>query len=162
MKHIAKLLLCTLLVAALLCGCTAEKAYTSGELTMTLPGYFLDLSDDPAAAEKEFLYGYKNVGIMGMKEEKSLLEEYYGELTVADYAQLLNEIGQYGQEITEKDGIVTFTYAAEAEGDNYTYITAFFESSEYFWTIQVYTLTSEYEKLSQDMWGYITTITIAE
>ena len=129
-----KRLLSGLLVAALsLClwGCAAgmpEQTVVCGELTITLPGNFLDLSDQHYDKDLIMVFGYKDVVVSASRESAPELKSQIPDIDAGKYAQLVIETNGIDAQIETKNGIPTFTYTM-GEGENaFTYLAAVFVS----------------------------------
>jgi hypothetical protein len=67
-----------------------------------------------------------------------------------DYADLYIRVNKLSTSVVEKDGLVTFTYTAEADGQSFTYLSAVFANAEHFWLVQTYCYTENFEKNEAD------------
>ena len=167
MKKIIALVLTLALAVSALCGCSAleevipDQTITKDALTITFPGYYLNLSDEDYAEGMEFLYGFNNTAVMAIKEDRATLEAILPELTAQDYADLFIESNNLTSTAEEKDGVITFRYTAVASGTEFTYICAVFMAETDIWTVQAYTPTDELEKNETDMWKILTSVKVA-
>ena len=167
MKKLIALVLILALAVSALCGCSAleevisDQTITRDVLTITFPGYYLNLSDEDYAEGMEFLYGFNNTAVMGIKEDRATLEAILPGLTAQDYADLFIESNNLATTAAEKDGFITFRYTANASGTEFTYICAVFMAETDIWTVQAYTPTAVLEKNEADMWKILTSVKIA-
>ena len=164
MKRTFCVIICLLLTVSVLAGCslTSQKEFTCNGLTITLPGYFLDLSQEDYAATATFLYGFNDVAVMGLQEEKSLLAEYDLELTLEEYGQLVIDGNGLDVTLDQKDGLYTFVYEAAVEETSYSYICVVLEGEDSYWCVQAYCPTEKYEKNRADMWSYLLSATVQQ
>ena len=108
MKKLIALVLILALAVSALCGCSAleevisDQTITRDVLTITFPGYYLNLSDEDYAEGMEFLYGFNNTAVMGIKEDRATLEAILPGLTAQDYADLFIESNNLATTAAEK------------------------------------------------------------
>lgn len=165
-----KIIAVLLLVCVLLVGCDVskildnlpEKEYSCGDVSITLPGNFIDYSGKDEAKDKEFLFANKEIGIAGVQENKKELFELFGKMDDEGYAKLIADINELDTTAEEKDGYWHYTYEEEIDGDKYTYLNVFHETSADFWNIQVHCKSDLYDKNADTMWKYATTIKIKD
>lgn len=143
MKRRITAVLCLLVAVCLLAGCDTYPqgtTITCQDLTVTLPGDFIDLSKDGIAKDADFLYGRKTLIVMGLSEKKSDLKQ----MTLEEYTAYVIK----GNELTctpERSGAgYVFTYEAPAGEDTYTYVIATFEGNTNFWILQFYCPSTDY------------------
>ncbi len=159
-----------LLVCILLVGCDVskilenlpEKEYSCGDVSITLPGNFIDYSGKAEAKDKEFLFANNEIGITGIQENKKELYDLFGKMDIQGYAELIAEINELDTTVKEKDGYWHYTYEEEIDGDKYTYLNVFHETSADYWIIQINCKSDLYDKNADTMWKYATTIQIAD
>ncbi len=156
-------ILALILAAALLCSCAQllpEQRVACGDLTITLPGSFLDLSEEAFAQDFEMVYGFSDQAVSVIREPIAELAPYYPELDARGYAALAVEAYGLSSAVEEVDGIPTFTYTAEAEGMDFTYIVGVFQSDTDFFMVQSYCATENFAKNKAAMWAQIASVTI--
>ena len=128
---------CLLVVLCLLTGCA--DGYPEGikiqckDLQLTLPGDFIDLSDE-GIGDGEFLYGRNTLVFTGLAEDKNGLQE----MTLDEYTGYVIS----GNELTCSpivcgDGYL-FSYEATIGEIPYTYTIATGEGASNFWILQFY------------------------
>ena len=159
MKKIGILLLTLALLCTSLTGCGKDSAtvtYTNHELTITLPEEFMDLSDEPFAADLTFVYGWDPIAINGIREEKTTFEAYGLQMDLQRYGDLLIKSNNVRSELTQKNGIWNFSYAS----GEFTYIVTLWETEDAFWTVQAYCPTEDYNKVKSDIWDILSSITV--
>lgn len=161
-----KKLFALVLALCLLCAVTAcgEKAasvtHNFDGLTITLPEDFINLSDEDFAQGLLFCFGRDPIAINGLKEEKATFQAYGLDLTLEQYATFMMKSNNVSGTLEEKDGIYTFTYEAANDGISYTYVVTARESEAAFWTVQSYCPTDDYHKVKNEMWKYLTSVTV--
>lgn len=165
-----KKIVCILLICMLLCGCSKkdikdlipEKTYSQGDVSISLPSTFKNFSNQDMAEGKDFLFADNDMGIVGTKENKKELYDMFGEMDAEGYAELLAELYELDTSVSKKHGHWSFTYEQEVDGENYTYVAAIHETTAYYWNIQAYCKTSNFEESEDTLWDYLTQIEIAD
>ena len=157
MKKLISLCLVVVLLASVLSGCAfsqllGDKELTFDDLTITVPGMYLDMvsiADNPDLA---FLYGFNDTAVLGIQESISDVQASLGsKITSAkEYANLYVEVNKLDATVTEKDGLVTFTHTADVDGQSFTYLCAAFANEEHFWMVQTYCYSENFEKNEAD------------
>ncbi len=80
-----------ILAVFLLCGCFSNtRTFQRGEISLKLPSYFEDKSEESYAEDVDFLYTYRGMGFLGIREKS-----VYG---TQNYDDLLNMIAEKGKE----------------------------------------------------------------
>lgn len=142
MKRACRVLAAFLVLAALLAGCNKpevpDQTVTCQDLTLTLPGDYVNLSGEDYAADVEFLYGHGDEAVLGIKQSRSVFMESFPEMSALDFAQLFVDKAGLALEITEQDGFATFLYTANAAGTEVTYLSGVYMTEENFWVVQFY------------------------
>ena len=138
MKRFALAFVSILVAMCLLGGCADNypegQTVTYGDLQITLPGDFIDLSAESYAEDAEFLYGRNTLILKAMAEKKDTLQK----MTLDAYTSLVIK----GNQLTcvpevFRDGYL-FSYETMVGNENYTYTTAVFEGQTNFWLLQFY------------------------
>ena len=140
MKNMLRFAAVLTLVCLLLTGCFAvgDKEYSCQELTMTVPGYMSDESDDKAFADFTFALDSYKIAIFGLKEAKA---DFKG-TTITDlksYTDLLivgNDLECTAQ-TREGKNYRYFYYTADNSGTTYGYVCATYEAADAYWLVQV-------------------------
>ena len=119
MKRTFSLILLLLFYVNLLCGCgDGYQTVENSGLTLRLPGYFEDKSNEDYAAGQDFLYSYGGMGFLGIRENRSDFPEGYGSMDLKAYGNFVIYGNGLPCELTLRDGFYTFTYKKTApEGD---------------------------------------------
>lgn len=160
MKKVVSIVVVFVMMLGLLCGCVADKQFTKDGLTITLPVTFKDDSDSSYAEGKSFFYVSNNCAVIGIKDDRAELESLLGELTLEEYGSLIIDLNELGGTLSQRDGLWTFTYTADVDNVDYTYMSAVYETADSFWTVQIYCETDNYGKLADTMFGYLKTVTV--
>ena len=157
MKKLISLCLVLVLLASVLSGCVfsqllGDKELPFDDLTITVPGMYLDMvsiADNPDLA---FLYGFNDTAVLGIQESVSDVQGSFGTTvrSARDYADLYISVNKLSSTVVEKDGLVTFTYTADIDGQSFTYLSAVFANAEHFWLVQTYCYTENFEKNEAD------------
>ena len=128
---------CLLVILCLLSGCDnypEGRSVTHKDLTLILPGDFLDLSGESYAEGADSFYGRNRLVLKGLSESKSALQK----MTLAEYtAHVISGNGLTCTPTASGDGYL-FTYEAPVGDTVYTYTTATYEGQENFWILQFY------------------------
>ena len=158
MKRCTTFLLVLVLLFTTLAGCSNRKSttYTHDDLTITLPKDFIDLSDEDFAAELSFIYGQDPIAVNGLRESKSTFTAYGLEVDLERYGQLLISSNDVQAKLEHKDDILFFTYAS----NGFTYVVTLRETEEAFWMVQAYCPTENYNKVKNDIWKILSSVTV--
>ncbi len=160
MKRFAGIL-CLILVLSLLAGCTdLTKTVTCQELSLEVPMTFLDLSGQEYAQDVNLLYGFGNVVVAAVRDDRAELESYIEDLDLEGYGELVVELNELDSGLIQKDGLWTFSYEADSDGEMFTYVATVYESDVSFWTVQGYCPTAEYEKYQDTIWDIVSSAKI--
>ena len=141
------------------------KEMAFGGMRITVTSEFRDNSRARVDQGYAFAAYSKSMAIMAVKEDKT---EYnnYGIKTLSQYANAVrNYMNVPGSgEIKDEDGFIYYEYVATNpdDGQDYVYLTLFFESNSYFWCVQFTTKNALYEKLKPTMMEYAKTITFVD
>ena len=156
MKTRIRLLALLAAVCLIFCGCAVEdQIVTADELTITVPGDYIDCSAEDYAAGYTLVYGSKNGAVMVLKESRAAFEEYgLSDMTAQDYVQLLKEGYQLNLVTEEADGMVTFKF--ENEGN--TYLAGVFASDNAFWMIQAGCPTADFADQEETFRGILDSV----
>lgn len=169
-----KKIVAILLVCLLLCGCSVnevldkvaeklpEKTYEHGDISISLPTTFMNYSKQDVAEGKDFLFANSEMGLTGIKEEKKELFEAFGQMDIEGYANLIAELYEMDNTPTKKGGYWTVTYEQEIDGENWTYMCVFHETSSAYWNIQAYCKSEDFAENEETLFGYATDIKIAD
>jgi len=140
-----------------------EPAGAEQSLVMIdIPDGFVDYSDSALASEYAFMYGNDNMMVVAVQENKEELYQYFEEMDIEGYANLIAELYAMENSAEERNGFWTVEYTDDSTGTSYTYIGVFYETEADFWHIQAYCLTEQYEELSDDIWNIITSVEFVE
>ena len=123
MKTQIRLIALLAVLCLIFCGCAKEdQVVTVQELTITVPGDYIDCSMEDYAASYTMVYGSKTGAVMALKELRSTFAEYGMEnMSVMDYAELLKEGYQLDTALVESNGMLSFTF--ENQGNTYLAVT---------------------------------------
>ena len=149
-------------LALLLWGCSAapEQTVVCGELTITLPATFMDLSDQHYDKDLTMVFGYQDVIVSASRESAAQLRSQIPGIDAQEYANLVVRSNGIDAQVQIKDDIPTFTYTM-GEGENaFTYLAAVFVSDKHFWLVQCFCPADTFAQHHQSMWKYLTTVKI--
>ncbi len=162
MKTSFRLLALLLLIAVLLCGCSEvlpEQTIVCKELTITLPGTFMDYSKDSAAAGLAFNYANQEIGVCATFEDKATLVALVPDIDANRYAELFLQTNGIDSLLLTADGIPQFSYEVTTD-TTMRYLCGVFASEENFWVVQAYCASDAFEANREDMWSYIQTVKV--
>ena len=154
-----------LLIFSLLTGCgsTEESStFTYGDLSITLPADFSDLSQKSYGSGYTFLFGSSEMTILGIKEEKSELFKDIPDMTLAQYGRLLIQLNGYDCDLTQRDGRYTFSYTADLPGQEgeYAYTAVLYETGDAFWVLQCYCPGETVSQNRERIWDLLCAVKI--
>ena len=170
MKKLLSLSLILVLVISMFAGCTLankleevvnDKELTFGDLKVTVPGLYVDLTETVGNDALAFVYGIGDTAVLGLKETRSEVTSAIPEIdTAKEYAELFLEANGTDGEVTEKDGIVTFTYNASASGQEFTYLCGAYANDENFWVVQAYCYSKNFKENEADFWNILKSVKV--
>lgn len=146
MKRFALAFVSIMVVLCLLGGCAdgypEGQTLTFADMQITLPGDFIDLSQEEYSADADFLYGWKTLIVKGLAEKKADLQE----MSLEEYTWLVIA-GNDLQCTPERFGNgYRFTYTSMVGDAEYTYVTAAIEGDTNFWLFQFYCPSANIEE----------------
>lgn len=149
-------ILCVIAIVCLLGGCAsrADAVYTCKDLTLSLPGDFEDLSEEPYGQDTDFLLGQDKLIIMGLAEQKTTLKE----MDLKTYTALVIQGNHLDCQAETIDGRYRFTYEAPVEDTLYTYEAITLETDKHFWVIQCYCPADHYRMLEPLIEGILANV----
>ena len=134
MKTTIRLLALLAVVCLIFCGCSVEdKTITVDNMTMSVPGNYMDFSKEDYAAGYALVYGSQSGAVMVLKENRADFEAYgLADMTAMDYVELLEQGYQLTNITEQSNGMVTFQF----DNQGNTYLAAVFADEDAFWLIQ--------------------------
>lgn len=124
-------------ISPLLRGVTPDSAEP---MTFSAAGLQITLTEDfaPDHTMEGFTVCYLSprVAVFALQEPFTLAEGF-GELTAAEYGELVLEALPHGTETvtTEEDGLLYLTYEADVEGDRFFYFNTLHKTDDAFWQV---------------------------
>ncbi|MBE6575070.1 MAG: hypothetical protein E7654_02215 [Ruminococcaceae bacterium] len=124
-------------ISPLLRGITPDSA---NPMTFSAAGLQITLTEEfaPDHTMEGFTVCYLSprVAVFALQEPFSLAEGF-GELTAAEYGELVLEALPHGTETvtTEEDGLLYLTYEADVEGDRFFYFNTLHKTGDAFWQV---------------------------
>lgn len=165
MTKFVKSLSVILILSLLFCGCNAqqrEQTVACGELILTLPASYIDLKEQDYAKGFALVYGFDNEAVLAISESRASLEAYYPDINAEKYAMLFVETNGLSSQVGKLGELVTFTYTANADGTELTYLCGVFMAAENFWCVQFYCPTADFEESQTEFMGYLQKIQVQE
>ena len=163
MTKFVRVLCAALVLCGLLCGCeTPQKlqSVTCDELTLSLPASYVDLSDKDYAKGFSLVYGFENEAVLAISESLSPLNEYYPDINAEKYAMLFVETNGLSSQVGKLGELVTFTYTADVNETELTYLCGVYMSDKNFWCVQFYCPTPDFAENEQRFMGYLQKIQV--
>lgn len=162
MKRLFCLFAAVLMLSSVLAGCkdpVQEQTVACQELTLILPSDYVNQINEPFAEDLDFLCGHGTEAVLAFKQERAPLEEVFPELNAETFAQMFLQKAGLDVEVKADENLVTFTYAAEADGTGVTYLSGVYMTEQNFWIVQFYCPTENFSSRQADFLRYLAAIT---
>ncbi|MBP3666207.1 MAG: hypothetical protein J6K29_04050 [Clostridia bacterium] len=163
MKRIALVMAALMLILSLAsCGLLGgEKTFTVDSLTITVKGMFSEQNE--LNEEYDLILISPKAGVMILKETFAEFEEVNldTDMSVKEYAQIVMKGNQLTGAPTEEDGQTYFTYTAESDGTEFTYMGFCFRGTDAYWLVQMYCPTEDFETIKPDFMTWAKSVTFA-
>ena len=145
LRHLTVTIVALMTAAILLCGCGTDlfkaepKEFSKAGMTITLSDKFYEKDMVNYTA----YYESQKVGVTALKEEFTLFEQAgydCGELSIKDYIGFVIQANELptDTEITEENGLTSFTYEKTASGNDFKYFAAAYKTGDAFWLFNFY------------------------
>ena len=161
MKNRITRLLSLCLIACLMltaCGRTKTKTYTCEGLTIKVPANYKEKTGEEAEAYTFALSNNKTT-VMGLREEKAILESMGYNLTLEDYAELIQSANaNRPMSVSTYNDQYMILLDNEIKGIPYKYLASVYESEDAFWLIQFACRESDYEKYRGDFFEHLLSV----
>jgi hypothetical protein len=151
MKKIALLMAVLMLTLSLAsCGLMGEKTFTKDGISITVKGFFTE--QNGLNEDYNLILISPDAGVMILKETFDSFASVALDtnMSVKDYAKIVMTSNVLEGEPTEEDGLTYFTYTAESEGQEFTYIGFCFRGSDAYWLVQMYSPSDKFETMKPD------------
>ena len=152
MKKIAILLAALMLTLSLAsCGLMGPKTFTVDDLSITVEGFFTEQNGLNEAYDLILIS--PEAGVMVLKETFTEIAEadLDSNMSVKEYAKIVMNGNSLEGTPVEEDGMTYFTYTAEADGTEFTYMGFCFRGTDAYWLVQIYCPTEDYETKKPEM-----------
>ena len=152
MKKIAILLAALMLTLSLAsCGLMGPKTFTVDDLSITVEGFFTEQNGLNEAYDLILIS--PEAGVMVLKETFTEIAEadLDSNMSVKEYAKIVMNGNSLEGTPVEEDGMTYFTYTAEADGTEFTYMGFCFRGTDAYWLVQIYCPTEDYEAKKPEM-----------
>ncbi|MBE6924346.1 MAG: hypothetical protein E7466_03790 [Ruminococcaceae bacterium] len=142
MKRFLTLTLALLMVAVLLTGCGGTKEYTCQNLTMTVPDFLEDASDEPEFSKFTFTLDSSKIAVFGTREE---LKANAADLDA--YTKLVIIANDYAEDAFKNEGnYMLHEYTKAVDGEDYNYMIGLYDGGDAYWMIQVGGPTDKFDR----------------
>ena len=163
MKKIA-LLLAVLTFTLCLASCGligGEKTFTADGLSITVKGLFTE--QNQLNEDYSLVLLSTNAGVMILKETFAELEDagLDTDMSLKKYAEIVIEGNNLTSTPTEEDGLTCFTYTADVDGTEFTYVGYCFRGTDAYWLVQMYCATSDFETMKADFTTWAKSVTLS-
>ena len=142
MRKIFALTLALLMLTVVLTGCDSTKEYTCQELTMTIPSFLEDASDDPTFSKFTFTLDSEKLAVFGTREA---LKSSAADLNA--YTKLVIAANNYSQNAFSNEGnYMLYEYTSVVDGTNFNYMIGLFDGGNAYWMIQIGGPSAKYDR----------------
>ncbi len=162
MKKIAILLAALMLTLSLAsCGLMGPKTFTVDDLSITVEGFFTEQNGLNEAYDLILIS--PEAGVMVLKETFTEIAEadLDSNMSVKEYAKIVMNGNSLEGTPVEEDGMTYFTYTAEADGTEFTYMGFCFRGTDAYWLVQIYCSTEDYETKKPEMMEWAKSVVFA-
>ena len=162
MKKIAILLAALMLTLSLAsCGLMGPKTFTVDDLSITVEGFFTEQNGLNEAYDLILIS--PEAGVMVLKETFTEIAEadLDSNMSVKEYAKIVMNGNSLEGTPVEEDGMTYFTYTAEADGTEFTYMGFCFRGTDAYWLVQIYCPTKDYETKKPEMMEWAKSVVFA-
>lgn len=162
MKKIAILLAALMLTLSLAsCGLMGPKTFTVDDLSITVEGFFTEQNGLNEAYDLILIS--PEAGVMVLKETFTEIAEadLDSNMSVKEYAKIVMKGNSLEGTPVEEDGMTYFTYTAEADGTEFTYMGFCFRGTDAYWLVQIYCPTEDYETKKPEMMEWAKSVVFA-
>lgn len=162
MKKITLVMAALLLVLSLAsCGLMGEKTFTVDGLSITVEGFFSEQNN--LNEDFDLILISPDAGVMVLKETFAEFNDagLDTDMSVKEYASIVMKGNQLTGSPTEEDGLTYFTYTAESEGQEFTYMGFCFRGTDAYWLVQMYSPSSDFETMKPDFMTWAKSVTFA-
>jgi hypothetical protein len=133
----------------------SDRIVTHGDLTITIPPHYQDISHYSSFKDSDFSYGFGELTIVGDHIPLAELDGWTPSLM--EFAQNFVLANHLPNPPKKLDGMVTVYY--EVEGDiTWCWLAAFFQCSDGYWSIQSSCPAETYMELEQTLLNILSTV----
>ena len=159
MKTITKILAICLIACLMLtaCGGTKTKLYSCEGLTIEVPANYKEVTGE-AAQQYTFALSNNKTTVMGLREEKAILEALGMDLTLEEYASVIQSSNNKQMSVSTYNNQIIMEFDSYVDGKPYTYLASVYESEDAFWLIQFASLKSDHEKYRGDFFSQLLSV----
>ena len=147
MKKIFSLILSLLLILSMLTSCMVKpKDFAWNGLNITLDSSFKVVEVDNESAAYA-CYRKMYVVVITYENIQDLVDlGYDADMTLQEYGELSIEANEFDSTVLTEDGITYYTYTADIDGDEFTYMATIHRQGNAFWLVNFSTETKKFEK----------------
>lgn len=140
---------------------SAPKEYSKNGITLTLPGNF----SETEAEGYDYALESRDVAVMVLKERFSDYEALgvsVSDMTLFDYAGLIITANGLPEStpISTADGLTSFTYEREVDGDEFYYYSVAYKGSDAFWIVQFVCIAKDKNDKQSDFAEYAKSVVV--
>ncbi len=156
---LSRLLILSIIACLLLTACSGGKTtiFTCEGLTVEVPKNYRQITGEEAQAYT-FALANSKTSMMGLREEKALFEAYGLNLTLDEYAMLVQTANEKEMNISTYNDQIMMNFTSMVDGETYEYLASVYESEDAFWLIQCGCLSSNYEKYRGDFFSQLLSV----
>lgn len=158
-NKLSKLLILCLVICLMLTACGGNKTtiFSCEGLTVEIPKNYSPVSSEEAQAYT-FALANKKTTIMGLREEKALFEAYGMDLTLEEYAQLIQSANEKSMSVSTYNDQIMMNFKSTVNGETFEYLASVYESEDAFWLIQCACLQEYYEEYRGDFFSQLLSV----
>ncbi len=162
MKKLLCIAISLVLVLSMLTACAVKpKDFTWNGLSITLDNSFRTLEVDSESASYAC---YRKVYVVVITYEtfEDLTDVGYDpDMTVQDYGELSIEANELDSTVQTENGVTYYTYTADIDGTEFTYMATIHSMGNAFWMVQFSTETDRFEKAKPQFMTWAKTVVYA-
>lgn len=162
MKKLFCAVLSLVLVLSMLTACAAKpKDFSWNGLTISLDTSFKTVEIDQESASFANYFKMYVIIITYETYDDLISFGYEANMTPAEYGQISIEANEFDSKVQTEDGITYYTYTADIDGTEFTYMATIHGLGNAFWMVQFSTETKKFEKAKPQFLEWAKTVSYA-